>query len=103
MDVKKRIQKLVNILNHHNTQYYVHDNPVISDSEYDLLLKELESLEKSNPKYISLNSPTQRIGSKPLSEFKTVKHSIPMQSLANAMNLNELEEFDAQIKEIVVF
>ena len=101
MDVKKRIQKLVNILNHHNTQYYVHDNPVISDSEYDLLLKELESLEKSNPKYISLNSPTQRIGSKPLSEFKTVKHSIPMQSLANAMNLNELEEFDTQIKKLV--
>ena len=101
MSVKNRIQELHKILNKHNVSYYVYDNPTISDYEYDILLKELELLEKQHPEFISVNSPTQRVGGKSLSSFETIKHSIPMLSLANAMNQNELEAFDVQIKKFL--
>ena len=101
MSVKNRIQELQEILNKHNISYYVYDDPTISDYEYDLLLKELESLEKEYPEFITFNSPTQRVGGEPLTSFNTVKHSIPMLSLANAMNQNELEAFDIQIKKFL--
>ena len=101
MSVKNRIQELQEILNKHNISYYVYDEPTISDYEYDLLLKELESLEKKHPELITVNSPTQRVGGKPLSSFETIKHTIPMLSLANAMNQNELEAFDTQIKKFL--
>ena len=101
MSVKNRIQELQEILNKHNISYYVYDEPTISDYQYDLLLKELESLEKKHPDFIAENSPTQRVGGQPLSSFQTIKHTIPMLSLANAMNQNELEAFDVQIKKFL--
>ena len=87
MEAKDRIKQLRLHLNQHNINYYVYDNPTISDFEYDKLLRELQSLENKNPKLFSADSPTQRIGSSILSGFKTITHRLPMQSLANAMNV----------------
>ena len=97
MDIKNRILQLQKQLNQHNVHYYVHDNPTISDYEYDILLKELESLEKIHPELQSYFSPTQKIGGEPISSFQSINHKIPMLSLANAMNEVDLENFDAQI------
>jgi len=97
MEVKAHIKKLRSILNQHNIDYYVNDNPTISDIEYDKLLRELEALEVANPQFLTIDSPTQRVGGQPLDEFKSITHRIPLQSLANAMNNSELEHFDSQI------
>ena len=72
MDIYKNICSLREKLNSHNINYYVHDNPTISDKEYDLLLKELEKLESEYPEYITKDSPTQRVGASPLTVFKTI-------------------------------
>ena len=98
MEVNLKIQKLRKEINEHNIRYYVHDDPIISDGEYDLLMQKLLQLEHENPNLITDNSPTQRIGSAPISSFQTINHSIPMLSLANAMNENEIIEFDKQVK-----
>ena len=101
MDIENHILNLKKKLNQHNINYYAHDNPTISDSEYDLLLQKLESLEKKYPEYITDDSPTQRVGGSPLTEFGSIQHSLPMLSLANAMNEIGLEEFDSRIKKIL--
>jgi len=101
MDIKTHIYKLKEKLNQHNINYYVYDNPVISDSDYDNLIRELEKLEKDNPEFLTDDSPTQRVGGNPLSEFGNIQHSLPMLSLANAMNEKELEEFDNRIKKLL--
>ena len=98
MDAISQIKFLRKKINHHNIQYYVHDDPIISDSEYDGLMQDLLRLEKENPNLITPDSPTQRVGAKPLTEFKSITHKLPMLSLANAMNIDELKEFDKQIK-----
>lgn len=97
MSIKDRIKNLTTTLNQHNINYYVYDSPTISDFEYDILLRELEELEYKNPKYKFENSPSNRVGSNPIKEFGTIKHRIPMLSLANAMNEKELEDFNKQI------
>ena len=96
--IKHKIESLVKKINYHNTQYYIHDNPIISDYEYDVLLKELQSLENQYPELIFENSPTQRVGTKPLDKFSQVNHRIPLLSLSNAMNNQELELFNTQMK-----
>ena len=101
MEYKNRIKKLRLILNQHNINYYIYDNPTISDSEYDKLLRELQKLEEKNPDLQTSDSPTQRVGGSILPEFKTITHRLPMQSLANAMNMLELENFDKQIKKLL--
>jgi DNA ligase (NAD+) len=101
MDVKNRILQLQQQLNQHNIEYYVHDNPIISDYEYDVLLKELDSLERKHPKLKSSFSPTQKVGGAPLSTFQSVKHKIPMLSLANAMNIEDLQNFNSQILRLI--
>ena len=78
MNIKKHITDLKNTLNEHNHSYYVLDSPIISDSEYDLLLRELESLEKKHPEFASSDSPTQRVGAKPLDTFQRKDHRLPM-------------------------
>jgi len=98
MDILLQIQLLRSEINQHNIHYYVQDNPIVSDSEYDELMRQLEKLEYENPALITPDSPTQRIGAYPLSEFQSLDHRLPMLSLANAMNKDELKEFDAQIK-----
>ena len=98
MKPEKRIAELRGILQDHNYRYYVMDDPTIADGEYDSLLRELQSLEKDNPSLVTSDSPTQRVGSHPVSEFGTIKHRIPMLSLANAMNEAELVAFDERMQ-----
>ena len=97
-EAKKQITKLRDEINFHNYKYYVENNPVISDYEYDMFLKKLETLETQFPDLITPDSPTQRIGGEPLKGFKTVEHKIAMLSLNNAYSYDELREFDERIK-----
>ncbi|MEH6543723.1 MAG: NAD-dependent DNA ligase LigA [Porticoccaceae bacterium] len=91
--------ELRDLLNQHNQRYYVHDDPVISDSEYDQLLRRLQDLEEQYPQLLSPDSPTQRVGAAPLSAFKQVRHELPMLSLDNAFDDTELKEFDRRMRE----
>jgi DNA ligase (NAD+) len=95
---QKRINKLREEINFHNYRYYVLDDPAVSDAEYDRLLRELESLERQFPRLVTPTSPTQRVGAPPLEKFETVRHTIPMLSLANAFDEEEVREFDARMK-----
>src|SRR5210317_2217440 len=81
-------------LNYHNYRYYVLDDPEIPDSEYDRLLRELQELEENQPELVTHDSPTQRVGAEPLEAFSEVKHEIPMLSLGNAFNDQEVSDFD---------
>lgn len=101
MTVQEKIQNLRNQLNEHNYKYYILDNPVISDAEYDTLLRQLQALEEKHPELITPDSPTQRVGSKPSAAFATVKHRLAMQSLANAMNTEEIYAFHEQILRLI--
>lgn len=98
---QKRIEELSRQLDYHNYRYYVLDDPIISDAEYDRLMKELAALEEEFPELRSPNSPTQRVGAKPLDEFQTVTHTVPMLSLQNAMTLEEVAEFDRRVKKLL--
>ena len=93
-----RIEQLVDELNDHSYRYYVLSQPSISDAEYDELFRELQNLEREHPEHVRPDSPTQRVGAKPLDGFATVKHRIPMLSLDNAMNEQELLDFDEQVR-----
>ena len=101
MNVKNKISSLINEIEEHNINYYIKESPTISDYEYDVLLRELEYLEKKYPNYIQESSPTQRIGAAPNKEFATIEHSIPMLSLSNAMSDSEIIQFDEQVKKIL--
>lgn len=96
-NVIRHIESLRDELRHHNYQYYVLDNPTISDGEYDVLLRELIELEEANPDLISPDSPSQRVGSEPLEEFGTLVHSSPILSLSNAFNDEELLDFHKRL------
>jgi len=95
---KKRIDKLREEINYHNYRYYVLDDPVISDYEYDQLMRELENLERQLPHLITPTSPTKRVGAPPLEKFEEARHTFPMLSLANAFEEEEVKEFDARVK-----
>ena len=95
---KRKIEKLRKEIHEHNYRYYVLDQPVISDAEYDHLMRELEDLERRFPQLITPTSPTQRVGAPPLDKFEEVRHTIPMLSLANAFEEEEIREFDRRIR-----
>ncbi len=97
-DAKKRIEELRKIILKHNENYYKKSSPTISDLEYDFLLKDLESLENQFPQFFDKNSPTQKVGSDILKEFKQVKHKYPMLSLGNTYTQTDLIDFDNRIK-----
>lgn len=97
-DAVKRIEELVVALQDHSYRYYVLSQPTISDAEYDRLFRELEGLEQAFPGLCRPDSPTRRVGAAPLEQFESVAHSVPMLSLSNAMNADELTEFDARIR-----
>ena len=99
MDEQKRIEQLRSELNQHNYNYYVLDNPVISDFEYDRLLRELEELEAAHPDLVTADSPTQRVGGKALDSFQQVVHRVPLQSLQDVFSPDELLDFDRKIRE----
>ncbi|MEO0097972.1 MAG: NAD-dependent DNA ligase LigA [candidate division WOR-3 bacterium] len=98
---KAEIARLRKEINYHNYRYYVLNDPVISDYEYDMLLKKLEELERQFPDLITPDSPTQRVGGEPIKEFPTVTHEPPMLSLDNTYSYEELKEFDKRIKKVV--
>jgi len=100
-EAKKEIKRLGEEINYHNYKYYVKNDPVISDYEFDQLLKKLEKLESEYPDLIAPDSPTQRVGGEPVDGFTNVKHKIPMLSLDNTYNYDELKEFDERIKKNV--
>jgi len=88
-------------IEHHEHQYYVLDQPEISDAEYDALLRELSELEKNHPDLLTPDSPTQRVGGKPREGFVKVDHSSPMLSLDNALNEGELRDFDRRVRDLL--
>jgi len=97
MDPFQEIQKLRQELNHHNYQYYVLDQPTISDFEYDRMLRQLEELEQAHPEWITPDSPTQRVGGKALDSFAQVVHRVPLRSLQDVFSPEELMEFHRRI------
>ncbi|MBL7917667.1 MAG: NAD-dependent DNA ligase LigA [Bacteroidia bacterium] len=97
--VKNRIEKLSKEIEEHNYNYYVLDNPIISDFEFDKLLEELIALEKEHPEFLSPLSPSQRVGGQITKVFKAVKHRYPMLSLSNSYNDDDLIDFDRKVRE----
>lgn len=99
--IENRIQELTEIINKANHDYYTLDNPTITDQEYDRYMEELQRLEEEYPQYRKADSPTQRVGSEVISEFKKVTHEIPMLSLGDIFNEDEIIEFDEKVKKVV--
>lgn len=99
--IKEEIEKLRKEIEYHNYRYYVLADPVISDEEYDKLIKKLIELEKKYPEFQSPDSPTQKVGGGLISGFRTVAHSKPMLSLDNTYNEEEIKEFDKRVKKIL--
>ena len=95
---RAEIDKLREQIDRHNHLYYVLDNPEVTDAEYDALMRRLETLETEHPELLSPDSPTQRVGAKPSEKFAVVVHRRMMMSLANAMDAEEMREFDRRIK-----
>ncbi len=96
----RKIEKLRDEIRHHEHLYYVLDAPEISDAEYDALMNELKHLEAAHPEFVTLDSPTQRVGGKPAEGFKKAAHSRPMLSLDNAYNAEELADWDRRVHEL---
>jgi DNA ligase (NAD+) len=97
-EIARRVAELRETIDYHNYRYYVLDDPVIPDAEYDRLLRELEKLEKQYPGLITPQSPTQRVGAAPLESFGEIVHQVPMLSLANAFDEQELSDFDRRVR-----
>ena len=98
-DAKLEIERLTRELEYHNHQYYVLDDPKISDYDYDHMLRQLEDLERQYPEYASPISPTRRVGGQALSQFVKVRHAVPLESLQDVFSYDELREFDAHLRE----
>ncbi|KLU40193.1 MAG: NAD-dependent DNA ligase LigA [Limnochordia bacterium] len=96
--VLRRVEELRSQLHYHNYRYYVLDDPAITDQEYDALMRELVALEERYPELVTPDSPTQRVGHAPLSQFATIRHAQPMLSLANAFDGEELAAFVSRIQ-----
>jgi DNA ligase (NAD+) len=96
--LRRRAEALRQKINQHNYRYYVLDDPLISDAQYDKLLRELQKIEADHPELITPDSPTQRVGAEPLKEFGEVRHSIPMTSMDNAFTDDEVGEWDQRVR-----
>ena len=94
-------EKLRDEINRANYRYYVLDDPEISDAEYDQLMRRLEALEREHPELATPDSPTQRVGAAPSEKFGVVVHRRPMMSLGNAMDAEEMREFDKRVKRLL--
>ncbi len=99
IDIEKQIVDLRKTLEEHNYNYYVLDNPTITDYEYDMLLHKLIKLEEENPQFADENSPTKRVGGAPLKEFEQIQHTVPMQSLGDVFSKEELFDFDKRVSQ----
>lgn len=99
--IRQQIEDLRDKIRYHDYRYYVLDQPEITDSEYDQLVRQLIELEEQYPEFYSPDSPTQRVGGVPVQAFGTVVHSHPMLSLANAFSKEELLDFDRRVRKMV--
>ncbi len=99
--ILKRIESLRAQLREHDYRYYVLAQPTISDQEYDRLMRELVDLEATNPETITSDSPSQRVGGEPTKEFQTVTHAVPMLSLSNTYNDDEVRDFDRRVRSVL--
>ena len=97
-EIAAKVNELREALHHHNYRYYVLDDPEVSDAEYDRLMQELIRLEETYPQLSRTDSPSVRVGAPPLTKFDSFVHSIPMLSLDNAFNDNDILEFDRRVK-----
>ena len=101
MTIQEKIKELVDKLNQANYEYYVKDNPTLTDNEFDSLLNELIKLEEQYPEYILSYSPTQKVGGEVVDSFDKVVHKTPMFSLSNVFNEEEVRNFDAKVRKTV--
>jgi len=97
-DVKRQIERLREEIRRHDYLYYVLNQPEISDQKYDRLFAELKALEQANPQFITPDSPTQRVSGQPLEGFASVRHAVPMLSMDNTYNAEELKAFDERVR-----
>src|SRR6516225_6670430 len=93
----KRASELRELINHHNYKYYVDNEPEISDREFDRFLEELQKIEKEHPELVTSDSPTQRVGGQPIEGFVQIRHRVPMLSIDNTYNADELRDFDRRV------
>ncbi|MDV2581717.1 NAD-dependent DNA ligase LigA [Alkalibacillus haloalkaliphilus] len=100
-EVRQSIEALKEEINQYNYEYHVLDEPTVSDAYYDQQLHKLIKLEEEHPEFLTIDSPTQRVGGKPLDQFHKVDHRVPMLSLGNAFNEQDLRDFDRRVKERV--
>ena len=96
--IEKRMDELIKKLNQASYEYYTNDNPSITDQEYDDMMDELIKLETNNPNLVRSDSPTLKIGGEVITDFKKITHTIPMMSLGDVFNLDEIKEFDERVK-----
>jgi DNA ligase (NAD+) len=101
MDIRKRMDELINLINKYNEAYYQKNESLISDYDFDQLLNELQKLEDENPLFVLSDSPTKKVGGTITKQFKSVNHRFPMLSLGNTYNENDLKEFDARIQKVL--
>ena len=100
-DIEKRVAELNKLLHEYGHAYYVLDKPLVPDAVYDQLMQELMAIEKEHPDFIYPDSPTQRVGGKPLEGFNKVTHRYPMLSLSNAFSEDDLRDFDRKIRQAI--
>jgi DNA ligase (NAD+) len=100
-DPRKEADELREQIRHHEHQYYVLDQPEISDTQYDELMRQLQEIERLHPEVATPDSPTRRVGGKPREGFQKVRHSSPMLSIDNALDENELRAFDSRVRELL--
>jgi len=100
-DSRREVERLRQEIEHHNYRYYVLDDPVVTDEEYDTLFRRLQALEEAHPELRSPDSPTQRVGAAPLDKFETVRRRHPMLSLSNVTTREEMAEFDARVRKFL--
>ncbi len=101
IEAKHRIEKLSEELRKHNHRYYVLDNPIMSDFDFDKLLKELQVLENEYPEFLDANSPTQRVGGSVTKSFTSKEHKFPMLSLGNTYSQEEIRDFDNRVRKML--
>ncbi len=101
MNPAERIAELRQRIRHHEERYYIFNEPEVSDAEFDALMRELETLERDHPDLVTLDSPTQRVGGRPVEGFATVEHAAPMLSLDNAYSEDELRAFDDRLRRAI--
>jgi DNA ligase (NAD+) len=97
--VDKRIEELRCLIRYHDVKYFVENAPEISDREYDRLVQELKELEEKHPELVTPDSPTQRVGEKPVEGFSAVRHAVPMLSMDNTYSFNDLKAFDQRVRD----